>query len=151
MRAVISEGAHSIRIMGSGVLDLCYVAAGRLDVVYAGVAGDRIPRIPHHLLPRNHPRRVTHQRTLTTTSLLSLLNPFLIPISSAGEGWKPWDYAAGTLILTEAGGCLSSASCPHIQAGYNAKFDLLSKSIVATASMPLQQEVVRLLANKVST
>lgn len=39
LRALIVCGAHSVRIMGSGVLDLCFVACGRLDAVYAGVAG----------------------------------------------------------------------------------------------------------------
>jgi fructose-1,6-bisphosphatase/inositol monophosphatase family enzyme len=38
----MSKGVHSVRIMGSGVLDLCYVACGRLDAVYAGVAGNGI-------------------------------------------------------------------------------------------------------------
>jgi hypothetical protein len=40
LRAVMGKCVHSVRIMGSGVLDLCYVACGRLDAVYAGVAGE---------------------------------------------------------------------------------------------------------------
>lgn len=32
--------ARATRQLGSGVLDLCYVAQGRLDAVYAGVAGE---------------------------------------------------------------------------------------------------------------
>jgi fructose-1,6-bisphosphatase/inositol monophosphatase family enzyme len=37
---ILSNGCRSIRSLGSAVLDLCYVATGRLDVVYAGVTGD---------------------------------------------------------------------------------------------------------------
>jgi fructose-1,6-bisphosphatase/inositol monophosphatase family enzyme len=39
MKALLLRGAHSVRVMGSGVLDLCFVGCGRLDAVYAGVAG----------------------------------------------------------------------------------------------------------------
>lgn len=37
---VLKNGCRSTRSLGSGVLDLCYVATGRLDVVYAGVANE---------------------------------------------------------------------------------------------------------------
>ena len=37
---IMAYGCRATRQIGSGVLDLCYVATGRLDVVYAGVAGD---------------------------------------------------------------------------------------------------------------
>ena len=39
VQAVLRQQPHALRQMGSGVLDLCYVAAGRMDAVYAGVAG----------------------------------------------------------------------------------------------------------------
>ena len=35
---IMKNGCRTTRCLGSGVLDLCYVATGRLDVVYAGVA-----------------------------------------------------------------------------------------------------------------
>ncbi len=38
--AVMLQLPHAIRSLGSGVLDLCYLAAGRLDAVYAGVANE---------------------------------------------------------------------------------------------------------------
>jgi len=38
MKRLLLRDAHSVRIMGSGVLDLCFVASGRLDFVYSGVA-----------------------------------------------------------------------------------------------------------------
>eukprot|EP00522_Entomoneis_paludosa_P009514 CAMPEP_0172442902 /NCGR_PEP_ID=MMETSP1065-20121228/3256_1 /TAXON_ID=265537 /ORGANISM="Amphiprora paludosa, Strain CCMP125" /LENGTH=388 /DNA_ID=CAMNT_0013192947 /DNA_START=38 /DNA_END=1204 /DNA_ORIENTATION=+ len=37
---IMVHGCRTSRQIGSGVLDLCYVATGRLDVVYAGVTGD---------------------------------------------------------------------------------------------------------------
>lgn len=37
---ILHHGCRTMRSLGSGVLDLCYVATGRLDVVYAGVAGE---------------------------------------------------------------------------------------------------------------
>lgn len=40
LRNVMVRGPHAIRSLGSGVLDLCYLAAGRLDAIYAGVAGE---------------------------------------------------------------------------------------------------------------
>ena len=38
VRNVLKHGCRSTRSYGSGVLDLCYVASGRLDVVYTGIA-----------------------------------------------------------------------------------------------------------------
>lgn len=40
VRRILVHGCRTTRQIGSGVLDLCYVATGRLDVVYAGVAGE---------------------------------------------------------------------------------------------------------------
>ena len=37
---IVTHGCRTTRCLGSGVLDLCYVATGRLDVVYAGVANE---------------------------------------------------------------------------------------------------------------
>ena len=38
VRNILLHGCRSTRSFGSGVLDLCYVASGRLDVVYTGMA-----------------------------------------------------------------------------------------------------------------
>lgn len=38
VRRILKHGCRSTRSYGSGVLDLCYVASGRLDVVYTGLA-----------------------------------------------------------------------------------------------------------------
>ena len=35
---ILRNGCRAIRQLGSGVLDLCYVATGRIDAVYAGMA-----------------------------------------------------------------------------------------------------------------
>lgn len=51
--------------VGSGCLDLCWVGCGRVDAVYAGVAG---------------------------------------------EGWNPWDYAAGWLFAEEGGGTVTQVN-----------------------------------------
>jgi myo-inositol-1(or 4)-monophosphatase len=40
VRSVLYNGCRTFRMLGSGVLDLCYVASGRLDVVYAGIASE---------------------------------------------------------------------------------------------------------------
>ena len=37
---IMTHGCRTTRQMGSGVLDLCYVASGRLDIVYSGLAGE---------------------------------------------------------------------------------------------------------------
>ena len=41
---LLTNRVHSVRIMGSGVLDLCWIACGRLDGCYAGVAGKTIAK-----------------------------------------------------------------------------------------------------------
>lgn len=38
VRRILKHGCRSMRTYGSGVLDLCYVASGRLDIVYTGIA-----------------------------------------------------------------------------------------------------------------
>jgi inositol-phosphate phosphatase / L-galactose 1-phosphate phosphatase len=40
VQRILHHGCRTMRSLGSGVLDLCYVATGRIDVVYAGVAGE---------------------------------------------------------------------------------------------------------------
>jgi fructose-1,6-bisphosphatase/inositol monophosphatase family enzyme len=37
---ILNHGCRTTRQLGAGVLDLCYVATGRADVVYAGLAGE---------------------------------------------------------------------------------------------------------------
>ena len=37
---ILQHGCRAIRQLGSGVLDLCYVATGRLDIVYAGIVNE---------------------------------------------------------------------------------------------------------------
>jgi fructose-1,6-bisphosphatase/inositol monophosphatase family enzyme len=37
---LLQHGCRATRSLGSGVLNMCYVATGRLDVVYAGVANE---------------------------------------------------------------------------------------------------------------
>ena len=37
---ILVHGCRGMRQFGSGVLDLCYVALGRIDAVYSGVAGE---------------------------------------------------------------------------------------------------------------
>uniref|UniRef100_A0A7S3VEI8 Inositol-1-monophosphatase n=1 Tax=Chaetoceros debilis TaxID=122233 RepID=A0A7S3VEI8_9STRA len=38
VRRILKHGCRTTRTYGSGVLDLCYVASGRIDVVYTGIA-----------------------------------------------------------------------------------------------------------------
>jgi myo-inositol-1(or 4)-monophosphatase len=40
VQRILEHGCRTTRQIGSGVLDLCYTASGRLDVVYSGVAGE---------------------------------------------------------------------------------------------------------------
>jgi myo-inositol-1(or 4)-monophosphatase len=91
VQRILQCGCRAIRQLGSGVLDLCYVATGRLDVVYAGVAS---------------------------------------------EGWKPWDYAAGLVILQEAGCVIEAIDQPSTQK----EFDLYSKSLICAVSQELLQD-----------
>lgn len=100
LRAVVDKGPHSIRILGSCVLDLCYVACGRLDAMYLGVAG---------------------------------------------EGGKIWDYAAGALVVLEAGGFVSD-----VVGNLGSDLILTSESILAASTAELQVEMVGTLAAAVS-
>jgi len=38
VQRILQHGCRTTRSLGSGVLDLCYVASGRIDVVYTGIA-----------------------------------------------------------------------------------------------------------------
>lgn len=40
IHAMIRRRAHSVRLLGSAALDLCYVACGRLDGVFSAVTGE---------------------------------------------------------------------------------------------------------------
>ena len=88
---ILKHGCKSCKCLGSGVLDLCYLARGSLDVVYTGVAD---------------------------------------------EGWKPWDYCAGLVILNEAG---CSAAPLYIRDG-NETFDIYMSDGIFAASTKLIDE-----------
>lgn len=88
LHKLLVYGIRGIRQTGSGVLDLCLLASGQVDAVYAGVGG---------------------------------------------EGWKPWDYAAGYLIVKEAGGFICSLDSDE--------FHLCSESIVGACSSWLAIEL----------
>ncbi|CAM9994521.1 unnamed protein product [Ascophyllum nodosum] len=80
---------RGIRQVGSGCLDLCWVGCGRVDAVYAGVAG---------------------------------------------EGWHPWDYAAGWLFIEEAGGVVIQVD--------GTPFHVQSASVLGAASKDLADTLV---------
>mmetsp|Transcript_40576 Transcript_40576/g.48681 ORF Transcript_40576/g.48681 Transcript_40576/m.48681 type:complete len:318 (-) Transcript_40576:185-1138(-) len=104
LQRIMVAGIRSIKSFGSGVLDLVYVASGRLDIVYAGIAG---------------------------------------------EGWKPWDYCAGMVIVEEAGGCIRTIheedGCEEDGQG---PFDIYSKSMICGAHSDLVEECRALLLNR---
>ena len=94
IQRVLSVGQpHGVRMMGSAVLDLCYLACGQIDCLYSGVAG---------------------------------------------EGWKVWDHAAGSLLVTEAGGVI--ASCRKEE-----PWTIYSDNIVAAASKELLEQLQELV------
>lgn len=74
---LLKRGVRGVRQLGSGSLDMCYVAMGRVEGVYCGVAG---------------------------------------------EAWKIWDYAAGCVIVREAGGELRTVD--------GAEFEITAASMV---------------------
>jgi len=101
VKRILQHGCRTTRCLGSGVLDLCYVAMGRLDVIYTGVSE---------------------------------------------EGWKPWDYCAGMVIVQEAGGCIRSLQnendefddCGKVVPG--SSFDIYSKSMICAVHPGLLEE-----------
>jgi fructose-1,6-bisphosphatase/inositol monophosphatase family enzyme len=97
IKGVLMNGAHGVRMIGSGVLALLYVGCGRLDCIYSGVAG---------------------------------------------EGWKPWDYAAASLFITEAGGFISKID--------GSKFDLFGDSVLAASSELLKQDLIQAIRIKLN-
>jgi fructose-1,6-bisphosphatase/inositol monophosphatase family enzyme len=40
LQRLLQHGCRATRCLGSGVLDLCYIATGKMDVIYAGVASE---------------------------------------------------------------------------------------------------------------
>lgn len=95
LQRLLQHGCRATRCLGSGVLDLCYIATGRMDVVYAGVAS---------------------------------------------EGWKPWDYAAGLVIATEAG-----CSVESLIGNEGQELDIYAKSVICAGSQELLQDARRVI------
>ena len=60
----------------------------------------------------------------------------------AGEGWKPWDYAAGGLMVTEAGGVMTDLD--------GKPFHLYDKSMMASSSSSLQKEAIEIIQHTLS-
>lgn len=97
VRRLLRGGCRAVRSTGSGVLDLCYVASGRLDAVYTG---------------------------LTT------------------EGWKPWDYCAGMVIVEEAGAVI------RCLAKEDDVFDIYGKDMICAVNQSLVKECRKLVLGK---
>lgn len=51
----------------------------------------------------------------------------------AGEGWKPWDYCAGSLLVEEAGGSVRTLS--------GDSFSVMQDTCIAAATLELCLEV----------
>jgi len=100
-KRLMLKGCRAMRQLGSGCLDLCFVASGRLDVVYAGLCN---------------------------------------------EGWKPWDYAAGLVIVQEAG-CTMETIEDQETPGCDG-FDLYGKSVICGVSKELVSEVRDVLLDR---
>jgi fructose-1,6-bisphosphatase/inositol monophosphatase family enzyme len=111
------RGVHSVRMLGSACMALCYLAAGRLDALYTGFNGG----------------------VCYVVRWYTWFNSFVLYCS--GDGWKPWDYAAGVCIVSEAGGSLVTAT--------GGPFDVFSGSMVATSSSSLGSELVEALSGLV--
>ena len=63
-------------------------------------------------------------------------------IGIAGEGWKPWDYAAGALMVTEAGGIMTDLT--------GKPFHLYDESMIASSSSTLQLEAIHVIQDTLS-
>jgi len=102
---LMMKGCKGFRQLGSGCMDLCFVASGRLDIVYAGLCN---------------------------------------------EGWKPWDYCAGLIIVQEAGCFMepieiesseTQTSSGSGDGDSDSVFDLYGKSVICAVSKELVDEV----------
>jgi fructose-1,6-bisphosphatase/inositol monophosphatase family enzyme len=147
VQAILAHGCRATRSLGSGVLNLCYVASGSYGY----------PHITTNPLAFSPPRRtwLYHHR-----SSFSHYHDKTIPIRNehydttgrldvvyagvAGESWKPWDYCAGYVIATEAGCVVESFQKKKEQEQQQQEpdlFDLYSKTIICATSAELAQEV----------
>jgi len=90
IQRLLTHGVRAVKTTGCGVLDLCYVALGKMDVVYTGLTE---------------------------------------------EGWKPWDYCAGSVIVSESGAVMEALF------GADGKhFDIYSKNMICAVDSDLLRE-----------
>jgi fructose-1,6-bisphosphatase/inositol monophosphatase family enzyme len=76
----------------------------------------------------------------------------------AGEGWQPWDYAAGVLIAKEAGCAVASLEAPLDLSGDDEflsrcihDFDIFGKSVLCASSRDLALEVYHVIREACSS
>jgi fructose-1,6-bisphosphatase/inositol monophosphatase family enzyme len=102
VKRILSHGCRATRSYGSGVLDLVYVASGRLDIVYTGVDE---------------------------------------------EGWKPWDYCAGMVVVTEAG-CVIEELITSCTDDSRKPFNIYAKSMICGVHEKLVEECRRIILDE---
>jgi len=90
IQRLLIHGVRAVKTTGCGVLDLCYVALGKMDVVYTGLTE---------------------------------------------EGWKPWDYCAGSVIVSESGAVMES-----LFGGEEGTFDIYAKNMICAVNCDLLRE-----------
>ena len=83
-----------------------------------------------------------NQYATSTSTYFIPITIVLYNVGVAGEGWKPWDYAAGGLMITEAGGVMTDLT--------GKPFHLYDKSMIASASNTLQLEAIRVIQDTIS-
>ena len=62
----------------------------------------------------------------------------------ASEGWKPWDYAAGLVIVKESGCVMEAIDQPS----GTTEFDLYSKSLICAVSQELLEDCRKVVTSK---
>jgi myo-inositol-1(or 4)-monophosphatase len=113
--------AQAVRRDGSAALDLAYVACGRFDGFWEEYGLSPVAAAKQEA--DAHPSKSTASPSTDTTIL---------------SGLRPWDVAAGVLMIKEAGGIVTTHS--------NSLFSLTNKDCMLVASNGLiHDEMVRVL------
>ncbi|HEY6189172.1 MAG TPA: inositol monophosphatase family protein [Pyrinomonadaceae bacterium] len=116
--------AQAVRRDGSAALDLAYVACGRFDGFWEEYGLSPVLAVRRDAQTQSHASTSASGPSPDTTIL---------------SGLRPWDVAAGVLIIKEAGGVVTTHS--------NSLFSLTNKDCMLVASNGLiHDEMVRVLA-----
>ena len=131
---VLRAGARGMRQLGSGVLDLCFVACGRIDAVFAGVAGEG-------WMPWDH---------CAASVIVLEAGGVMRPIRQGAETLQGHSGTKSSLPKERKASNIAAASSSSSSSSSYSPFPMNARSVLCASSVQLANELAEAIESAIS-